>query len=389
MARCILHIDLDAFFVSVEQVLNPKLKGKPVIVGGDPERRGVVASASYEARLFGIHAGMPSSTARRLCPQAIFIRSHFSLYRDASAKFMKILGDFSPHIEPLGLDEAYLDVTRCIEPRGSPRSLALVIKQRILEELKITASVGVATCKVVAKIASDLCKPDGLLEIVPGKEQAFLNPLPIAKLPGVGKKTEQSLKEMGISTIEELASLPVATMNRRFGAAGATLHSYARALDDREVEAPGEAKSISQEITFTSDTLDRSFLEANLHNLCQEVCRDLRSQSKRAKCVAIKLRYADFKTISRQVTLQEASDVTQAVFATAQQLLGKALAQRERPVRLIGIRISSLVGEGKQLPMFDAGVEKPEHLDRAIDKIRSKYGSRAIKTGNGIVPENY
>jgi len=387
MAGCILHIDLDAFFVSVEQVLNPKLKGRPVIVGGDPERRGVVASASYEARHFGIHAGMPSSTARRLCPQAVFIRPHFSLYKDASAKFMRILSDFSPRIEPLGLDEAFLDATGCIEPHGSPRNLALAIKQRILEELKITASVGIATCKVVAKIASDLCKPDGSLEIAPGKEQAFLNPLPIAKLPGVGKKTEQSLREMGISTIEDLANLPVDTMNKRFGATGAVLHSYARALDYREVEAPGEARSISQELTFASDSLDRSFLEANLHNLCQEVCQDLRSHGKRAKCVAIKLRYADFKTVTRQVTLQEASDVTQAVFATAHQLLSKALAQREKPVRLIGIRISSLVGEGKQLPMFDAGKEKPKHLDKAIDKIRTKYGSTAIRTGDGIGPE--
>jgi DNA polymerase-4 len=384
MARCIFHIDLDAFFVSVEQVLNPKLKGKPVIVGGDPEHRGVVASASYEARPFGIHSGMPSSKARRLCPQAIFIRSHFSLYKDASVKFMEILGDFSPHIEPLGLDEAYLDVTGCEEPYGSHRQLALAIKERINKELKITASVGIATCKVVAKIASGLCKPDGLLEIAPGEEQAFLNPLPIAKLPGVGKKTEQALKEIGVTTIGELASLPLGTIKRQFGATGAVLHSYARGIDAREVEASGEAKSISQQLTFARDTLDRNFLEANLHNLCQEVCQELRSQNKRAKCVAIRLRYADFKTITRQVILKEASDVTQVIFATAQQLLGKALAQQEKPVRLIGVRISSLVGEGKQLPMFDSGTEKPEHLDKAIDKIRRKYGSTAIKTGNGI-----
>jgi DNA polymerase-4 len=330
---------------------------------------------------------MPSSKARRLCPQAIFIRAHFSLYKDASAKFMKILGDFSPHIEPLGLDEAYLDVTGCEEPYGSPRQLALAIKERIHKELKITASVGVATCKVVAKIASDLCKPDGLLEITPGEEQAFLNPLPVAKLPGVGKKTEQSLKEMGITTIGELASLPLDTIKRQFGVTGAVLHSYARGIDDREVEAPGEAKSISQQLTFARDTLDRNFLEANLHNLSQEVCQELRSQNKRAKCVAIRLRYADFKTITRQVTLEEASDVTQVIFATAQQLLGKTLAQQEKPIRLIGIRISSLVGEGKQLPMFDSGTEKPEHLDEAIDKIRRKYGSTAIKTGNGIFSE--
>jgi len=388
MARCIFHIDLDAFFVSVEQVLNPELKGKPVIVGGDPERRGVVASASYEARPFGIHAGMPSSKARRLCPQAIFIRSRFSLYKDASAKFMKILGDFSPYIEPLGFEEAYLDVTGCEEPYGSLCQLALAMKERIHKELKITASVGIATCKVVAKIASDLCKPDGLLEIAPGEEQAFLNPLPAAKLPGVGKKTEQSLKEMGITTIGELASLPLGTIKRQFGATGAVVHSYARGIDDREVEAPGEAKSISQQLTFARDTLDRNFLEANLHNLCQKVCQDLRSQNKRAKCVAIQLRYADFKAITRQVILREASDVTQVIFATAQQLLSKALTQQEKPVRLIGIRISSLVGEGKQLPMFDSGTEKPEHLDKAIDKIRSKYGSTAIKTGNGIFSES-
>ena len=218
MARCIFHIDLDAFFVSVEQVLNAELKGKPVIVGGDPERRGVVASASYEARPFGIHAGMASSTARRLCPQAIFIRSHFSLYRDASVKFMKILSDFSPRIEPLGLDEAYLDVTGCVDPYGSPRKLALVIKKRILNELQIKASVGVATCKVVAKIASDLCKPDGLQEIAPDEEQAFLNPLPVAKLPGVGKKTEQALKEMGVTTIGALAGHPLDTIKKHFGA---------------------------------------------------------------------------------------------------------------------------------------------------------------------------
>jgi len=388
MARCIFHIDLDAFFVSVEQVLNPKLKGKPVIVGGDPERRGVVASASYEARPFSIHAGMPLSKARRLCPQAIFIRSHFSLYKDASAKFMKILSDFSPHIESLGLDEAYLDVIGCEELYGSPHKLALAIKERINEELKLTASVGIATCKVVAKIASDLCKPDGLLEIAPGDEQAFLNPLPIAKLPGVGKKTEQALKEMGVTTIGELASLPLDTIKRQFGATGAVIHSYARGIDDREVEAPGEAKSISQQLTFARDTLDRNFLEANLHNLCQEVCQELRSQNKKARCVAIRLRYADFKTITRQVNLKEASDVTQVIFATSQHLLSKALAQQEKPVRLIGIRISSLVGEGKQLSMFDSGIEKPEHLDKAIDKIRRKYGSTAIKTGNGTFSES-
>ena len=388
MARCIFHIDLDAFFVSAEQAFRPELKGKPVIVGGAPERRGVVASASYEARRFGIHAGMPLSKARRLCPQAIFIRTSFPRYRHASAKFMGILGDFSPHIEPLGLDEAYLDATGCLEPYGSAGKLALTIKERINRELNITASVGIASSKVVAKIASDLCKPDGLLEIAPGQEQAFLNPLPIARLPGVGKKTEQALKEMGMATIAQLASLRLDTIVKRFGASGAVLHSYARGIDDREVEMPGEAKSISQELTFGRDTLDRNFLEAILHNLCQDVCHDLRSQNKRAKCVAIKLRYADFRTITRQVTLMEASNVTQAIFGTAQRLLSDALAEQEKPIRLIGIRISSLVTEQKQLPMFDSKTKKPECLDKAIDNIRSKYGPKAIKTGNGILSDS-
>jgi DNA polymerase IV len=388
MSRCIFHIDLDAFFVSVEQAFRPELKGKPVIVGGDPERRGVVASASYQARRFGIHAGMPLSRARRLCPQAILVRSDFPRYRDASAKFMEILGDFSPHIEPVGLDEAYLDVTGYVEPYGSARKLAIRMKERINTELKITASVGIASCKIVAKIASDLCKPDGLLEIAPGQEQAFLNPLPIARLPGVGKKTEHALKEMGIATIAQLASLRPDTIERRFGATGAVLHSYARGIDNREVEMPGEAKSISQELTFGRDTVDRNFLEATLHNLCQGICHDLRGQHKSAKCVAIKLRYADFRTITRQVTLMEASNITQTIYGTARRLLSGALAEQEKPIRLIGLRISSLVTEQKQLPMFDSKTKKPECLDKALDNIRSKYGPTAIRTGNGILPDS-
>jgi len=240
----------------------------------------------------------------------------------------------------------------------------------------------------VAKIASALCKPDGLLEIAPGKEQAFLDPLPIAKLPGVGEKTEQILKEMEITTIGALGSLSVDTIRKQLGATGAMLHSYARGMDDREVEAPGEAKSISQELTFARDTLDGNFLEANLHSLCQEVCQDLRRQNKKAKCVAIKLRYTDFKTITRQTTLQEASDVTQVVFATGHQLLSKALAKHDKPIRLIGIRVSSLVGEEKQLPMFDSAAAKFGHLDKAVDKIRTKYGPTAIKTGDDALSES-
>jgi DNA polymerase-4 len=384
MARCIFHIDLDAFFVSVERTFNPELKGKPVIVGGDPDSRGVVSSASYEARRFGIHAGMPLSQARHLCPQAVLVRANFSRYRDASSRFMGILAGFSPDLEPLGLDEAYLDATGCEEPYGSPPEMARAIKQRISKELKLTASVGIATCKVVAKIASARCKPDGVLEVQPGYEQEFLNPLPISKLPGVGEKTEQSLERMGITTIGELAALPLDTIKRRFGATGAALHSHARGIDRRHVEPPGEAKSISQELTFARDSLGRDFLEANLHSLCQEVCRELRGQRKTARCVAIKLRYADFETVTRQVTLKEATDVTRVIFGTASKLLNSTLAERGAPIRLIGVKVSNLVGLDKQLRMFGSEIHEPERVDKAVDKIRSKYGPTSIKTGDEV-----
>ncbi len=389
MARCIFHIDLDAFFVSVEQVVNPRLMGKPVIVGGDPERRGVVASASYEARPFGIHAGMPLSKARRLCPQAIFIQANFSRYREAADKFMEILADFSPCIEPLGLDEAYLDVPGYEEPYGSLRQMALAIKDRIRRELRLTASVGIATCKVVAKIASDLCKPDGLLEVAPGKEHHFLNPLPVARLPGVGKKTEQVLKGMGITTVGELASLPLNIVEKHFGKFGVVIHHYANRIDDRRVETPGESKSISKQTTFAQDTLDRHFLEANLRHLCQQVSAELRYQDKQARCVTLRLRYADFKTINRQVTLKEASNVSQVIFATARQLLSEALAQRGKPIRLIGIRVSNLSGKERQLRMFDSEREKLAQLDKAIDQIRRKYGPASIKAGKDISTLNW
>ncbi|MCD6599136.1 MAG: DNA polymerase IV [Dehalococcoidia bacterium] len=384
MTRCIFHIDLDAFFVSVERTLNPNLMKKPVIVGGDPSRHGVVASASYEARPFGIHAGMPLSKAHHLCPQAIFIQADFSHYRESSQRFMEILADFSPHIEPLSIDEAYLDVSGYEEPFGSSQKLALVVKKRIYEELKLTASIGIATCKVIAKIASDLCKPNGLLEVAPGEEHLFLNPLPLAKLPGVGKKTEQVLQEMGIATIGQLATLPLDTMKKRFGKFGTVIHSYANGIDDREVEAPGGTKSISKQTTFAKDNSDRHYLEASLHYLCDHVSTELRYLDQHAKCVVLKLRYTDFKTITRQVTLKEATDVSHVIFDTALQLLRKTLTQKEKAIRLIGIKLSSLSGKEKQLYMFDTRIEKWRHLDKAIAQIRRKYGASSLRKGKDI-----
>ncbi len=391
MARCIFHIDLDAFFASVEQVHNPELKGKPVVVGGDPNRRGVVSSPSYEARPYGIRSGMPLYKARRLCPQAIFLQVNLNRYQEASTKFMKILTDFSPIIEPLGLDEAYLDVTEYQQLHGSPEQMALAIKARINKNLNLTASVGIASCKVVAKIASDLCKPDGLLEIAPGKERDFLTPLPVSKLPGVGGKTEQALKEMDITTIGELASCPLEEIRKIFGMPGIIMHRYANSIDNRAVEMPGESKSINRQITFAHDTSDRNFLESNLRGLCNELSAKLRSQNKQASCIAIKLRYADFKTITRQVTLREASNVTQVIFSTALQLLNEVLSNSEKPIRLIGIKVSILTGKEKQLSLFgptEPDTEKQKRLDNAIAQIRRKYSATSIKRGGDIPTKN-
>jgi len=382
MVRCILHIDLDAFFASVEQALNPELRDKPVVVARDPEHRGVVSSASYEARRFGIRSGMPSSQAKRLCPQATFIQPDLSRYRDASVKFMQILSIFSPHIQPMGLDEAFLDVTGHEETHGSPRRLAFVIKKRVSEELKITASVGIATCKVVAKIASGACKPDGLLEVAPGKEKDFLNPLPAARLPGVGKRTEQALGHMGVDTIGELASLPVDVVRGRFGKFGALLHRYANGIDDRRVEAPGEPKSISQEVTFARDTLDQRFLQTKLRHMCEVVGTELRSRNKQARAVTLKLRYADFKTITRQATLETPTDSTRHILTAVLQLLDRTVSHERKPIRLIGIKASGLLGREKQLRLFDPEVERGKDLDKAIAQIRRKHGQAAIETGN-------
>lgn len=385
MTRQIIHIDLDAFFVSVEQALNPDLKGKPVVVGGKPDRRGVVTSASYEARAFGLYASMPLTTASRLCPQAIFIEGNFTKYRDASHKFMTTLADFSPYLEPLSLDEAYLDATGFESIHGSIRQMALAIKQRIKDELDLCASIGIASSKVVAKIASELSKPDGLLEVPMGKERSFLGPLPIVKLPGIGKKSERILKSLGVNTIGQLATFPLGTLKSRFGATAEIMHKHAVGIDDREVEPPGAAKSISRETTFGKDIKDSSLLKATLRYLSERVGSDLRQKGKLSRCVTMKLRYADFTTITRQHTLSQASDTDQTIFETGFKLLRKELSQEKQAIRLIGIGVSNLVETGRQLNMLDSSAQRLEKLNIAIDRIRKKYGFTAIQTGRTLL----
>ena len=385
MARTIVHIDLDAFFVSVERALNPELQGKPVVVGGRPDRRGVVASASYEARAFGLHAGMPLTTAYRLCPQATFIEGGFPKYRDASQRFMAILADFSPYLEPVSLDEAYLDATGFESIYGSIYQMAVAIKQRIKDELGLCASVGIASCKVAAKVASELSKPDGLLEVAAGEERSFLAPLPIAKLPGIGKKTERILNGLGINTIGELSITPLNTLKSHFGASGELLHRFANGIDDRKVEPPSAAKSISRETTFGKDILSHSLLQATLRYLSERVGSDLRQRGKQARCVTLKVRYSDFTTITRSHSLSQASDSDQTLFDTGVELLRKALYQEKQPVRLIGIGVSNLTEPGRQLEMLDSSAQRLEQLNKAIDRIRKKYGFTAIQTGRTLL----
>jgi len=382
--RTIMHIDMDAFFVSVEQMLNPELKGKPVVVGGKPDQRGVVATASYEARAFGLHSGMPLVTAVRLCPQAIFIEGSFPKYREASEKFMGILADFSPFIEPMGLDEAYLDVTGFESLHGSIRQMALEIKKRVREETGLIASIGIATCKVVAKVASATSKPDGLIELTAGDEATFLAPLAIDKLPGVGKKTEQVLRGRGISTIGKLASMPPDILKSRFGVFGIMLHRYANGIDDRAISPRGDASSISRETTFARDIGDRVFLSDKLSYLTEKVGADLRQHGKQTRCITIKLRYSDFTTITRSHTLSQSTDTDQAIFQVGEDLMRKALAADRRAIRLIGIEVSNLVEPGKQLSMLNGNEQRQEKLNRAVDRIRTKYGFSAIQTGRTL-----
>lgn len=378
-----MHVDLDAFFVSVEQVLNPGLRDKPVVVGGRPDRRGVVASASYQARAYGIHAAMPLARAYQLCPQAIFLRGNYVEYADFSDRFMSILSDYSPALEPGGLDEACLDITGC-DIFGTPYQIAVKIKQRIKAELNLVASAGIASCRIVAKIASDYGKPDGLVEVTPGEEAVFLAPLPVGKMPGIGPKTEAKLKLLGIKTLGQVASLPVTLLKNHFGTYGQILQNHARGIDHSKIEMPDDARSISHETTFGHDIIDIKHMEAVLRYLSEKVGSRLRSSRREAKSVTLKLRFSDFETINRSHSSGLGFSTDSEIYAIAVGMLRRALGGRPRPVRLIGVEISNLCGDMRQLGLFDSQRLRQEHRDRAIDRIRQKYGFDSVRTGQTI-----
>ena len=372
--RRILHIDMDAFFASVEQVLDPTLQGKPVIVGGDPDGRGVVCTASYEARKFGVHSAMPLATAKRLCPRAVFIEGRFDHYRDASERIMKVLDAVSPKIERLCLDEAYVDITGSLRLFGSGRSIATKLKRDIRDRTALPASVGIAGNKLVAKIASDEAKPDGIVEVPPGDERVFLAPLPVARLPGVGARTQDTLDQLGVRTIGHLAEIPPEALNKVFGQSGYALQQRARGVHFGRVEQTPYPKSVGRETTFAEDLLDWEHIESVLCYLMERATYALREHHMETRCVTLKVRYADFKTVTFARTLAEPTDLDKTIYETLRALLPKAKCRRAR-VRLIGVSLSSLTHNQHQLSLFPP--KQHQKWRRAlvgVDRVRNRYG---------------
>jgi DNA polymerase-4 len=371
--RSIIHADLDAYYASVEVLDNPSLRGFPVIVGGRPDDRGVVSAASYEARRFGVHSAMPLRTAARLCPQGVFLPGRFERYAEVSLQVMRIFDTFTPLVEPISLDEAFLDVTGA--PAGDGRTIGQAIKDRVRAEVGLVVSVGVATNKLVAKVASDLRKPDALVVVEPGDEAAFLAPLPVSRLWGVGPRVRQALADYGVTTIGQLAAVPAATLRRRFGRHGVDLGQRARGMDPSPV-VPGHApKSIGHEHTFNTDVTERTGLDGTLLWLSESVAGRLRRHHMAAGGVQLKLRYEGFETLTRQATLPHPTTDAQVLLGVIHRLLDRTL-QPGRAVRLIGITAISLV-DAQQLTLFDDGL-RVQRLAEATDAVRDKFGDRAI-----------
>jgi DNA polymerase-4 len=375
--RTILHVDLDAFFAAVEQRDRPELRGKPVVVGGGgPDHRGVVSAASYEARAFGIHSAMPARTAYALCPHAVFLPVDGHKYQRVSREVMAILRRFTPAVEPISIDEAFLDVTGSIALFGDGETIAKAIKRAISDELGLTASVGVATTKLVAKIGSDLRKPDGLVVVPPGEEAAFLDPLPITRLWGVGEKTAEALRDFGVRTIGDLARLPADGLKGRFGKIGTALSERAMGIDPDPVEGGDPAKSVGHEHTFDTDTSDREVIERTLLGMADGVAGRLRSSGLKAVTVTLKLRDSSFKTITRQKGLTEPSDLTEPIYRAAVELLRPEL--RGQRIRLVGVTASNF-REREQLGLFTSPDEPRRHrVAEAADAIRERFGDRAV-----------
>ena len=385
--RAILHVDMDAFYASVEERDRPELVGKPVIVGGTPEGRGVVAAATYVARKFGVHSAMPAVTAHRLCPRGIFLRPRMDHYAQVSDQIRAIFEKYTPLVEPLSLDEAFLDVTGSEPLFGSAVSIGRAIKQEIREQLRLVASVGVAPNKFLAKIASDLKKPDGFVVVEVERVQEFLDPLAVGRLWGVGQVTGQVFEKLGIHRIGQLRQMPVELLRHHFGNSGDHSWELSQGIDDRPVVPEQEAKSISHETTFAKDLDDPEVMRAWLLELSEQVGCRLRRQGLQGRTVHLKVRFDDFHTITRAQTLPRATNVTQEIWQTAAQMFAERLPARRLHIRLLGVGMSGLDHPGLvQLSLFpEVEHERQSRLDEVADRIKEKFGETSLQRALGML----
>jgi len=385
MMRTILHVDMDAFYAAVEQRDNHKFRGRPLIVGSDPKGgkgRGIVSTCSYEARRFGVHSAQPVSKAWRLCPQGIFVPPDMAKYARVSGMVMKILADYTDMMEQISIDEAFLDVTGCLRLSGTGKEIAAKIKNRIFGELRLTASVGVAPNKFLAKVASDLEKPDGLVVVEPGREKEFLAPLPIRCLWGVGPKTGEVLKKIGLQNIGQIPAVAPHDLERLLGETGLRLWRLSQGIDDRPVEPAEGRKSIGHEITFEKDTADFDLIHASLLALTEKTARRMRLEKTRGRTVTVKFRKEDFSTFTRRTTIGETVDTVEKIFPVALDLM-KGLFQKGARVRLIGVSVSNLQVDSTsrddaQLDLFRQSSHKEQKLAEAVDDIARRFGDRSI-----------
>jgi DNA polymerase-4 len=380
--RTYFHLDMDAFFVSVEELFDPSLKGKPVVVGGKSDQRGVVSAASYAARKFGVHSAMPLRTAYKLCPQAIFVEGHRERYSEYSHRVYEVLQSFTPRVEMASIDEAYLDMTGTERLHGPPLAAAHKLHNAVTAATNLNCSIGIATSRMVAKVSSDQAKPNGVLWIMPGQEADFLAPLDIRKIPGVGKVTEQNLNSCGIRKVGDLAKLDPAFVERRFGQWGLALSGKARGLDaggwfDGEIGDGHDPKSVSHEHTFMTDTADAAELDAMLVKLSEKVARRLRDHGVWSRTVQVKLRYSDFSTFTRSKTLDHATQIDTELAEAARALFHKAW--NKGAIRLLGVYAQQFeANEGQTSLIAEPRTEGWRKALAAVDKIRGKYGDDGI-----------
>jgi DNA polymerase-4 len=374
---------MDAFYASVEQLDDPALIGKAVIVGGDPKQRGVVSAASYEARNFGVHSAMPMSQAIRLCPKAIVLPVRMKRYAELSQEIHAIFEKFTPQIEPISLDEAFLDVAGSLQLFGSAEKIGLDIKHQIKEQLGLVASVGIAANKFLAKLASDLDKPDGFVVITEENNQQILDPLPVSKIWGVGKVTQKALKSKRINTIEQLCKAPIDTLRSIFSDQTPHMLRLAQGIDNREVESSREAKSISSEQTFATDITDKNILLNVLLNQVEDVAQRLRTNDLEARTITLKLRYDDFRTVTRSNTFDHPTNTTKTLWQEAEAIFLKWHKKSAGALRLLGFGSSGLqeAGSGQYQLFSESDHDKQKRLDEAFDRIREKFGHDALRRG--------